>query len=634
MNKTFLLFVFLVISGTVFSQIGTDVADSKSTKKVKPSITLYKIISAERDTTFVDTTLSMEKMYRFNYLRRDNFELLPFANVGHTYNQLAYKFDKQNLKPLFAAQSHHHNYMEISDMNYYHVPTPLTELYYKTAFNQGQQLDAFFTINTSEQFNFSIAYKGVRSLGQYQNNLSSTGNFRFTSHYFTKNKRYRIKTHIAAQDMLNEENGGLQDTSIQLFIDDVSDFKDRGRLDVNFEDGENKLEGLRFYGEHEFLLIQKLDSTSQNELTIGNAISYEDKFYQYKQKNPYDGFGPSYMTQDLKTKVKLEDLNIQGYARYQNEIIGNLSAFIGYTDYNYGYNSVLILDEGRITNRLKGNLVQAGATYEKEYRGFQLYGKGTINISGDLDANFLQAGASYNYKDEHQVKAEINIHSVAPNFNYLLYQSDYVNYNWQNNLNNVKTQQLKFELRSDKLLDATVEYTGIDDYTYFAIKANDSTPTPHQYGDRLDYLKIKLEKEFRYKNFALANTILYQEALSGETVFNVPQIITRNSLYYQDEWFKKAMFMQTGVTFKYFTKYKMNAYDPVLAEFYVQNDEELGGFPLVDIFFNAKVRQTRIFFVFEHINSLFTSKNEYFSAPGYPYRDGVIRFGIVWNFFL
>ena len=92
--------------------------------------------------------------------------------------------------------------------------------------------------------------------------------------------------------------------------------------------------------------------------------------------------------------------------------------------------------------------------------------------------------------------------------------------------------------------------------------------------------------------------------------------------------------MQTGVTFKYFTKYHMNAYDPVLAEFYVQNDEELGGFPIVDLFFNAKVRQTRIFFVYEHINSLFSSKNEYFSAPGYPYRDGVIRFGIVWNFFM
>ena len=98
--------------------------------------------------------------------------------------------------------------------------------------------------------------------------------------------------------------------------------------------------------------------------------------------------------------------------------------------------------------------------------------------------------------------------------------------------------------------------------------------------------------------------------------------------------FKRALFLQTGINFKYFTKYNMNAYDPVLAEFYVQNDQDLGGFPLLDLFFNAKIRQTRIFFKWEHFNSVFTSKNEYFSAPGYPYRDAVIRFGLVWDFFL
>ena len=130
------------------------------------------------------------------------------------------------------------------------------------------------------------------------------------------------------------------------------------------------------------------------------------------------------------------------------------------------------------------------------------------------------------------------------------------------------------------------------------------------------------------------NTVLFQQALSGEEVFNVPQIVTRQSLYFEDEWFQKAAFIQTGIGFKYFTAYNMNGYDPVLAEFYVQNQEELGGFPLVDIFFNAKIRQTRIFFKYEHINQLFNSTNNHYAAPGYPYRDAVIRFGIVWNFFL
>ncbi|WP_034259405.1 putative porin [Altibacter lentus] len=628
MRSTLLLLLLLGASASVYSQT------TPSDPVEKPPIDLYRIISADRDTTYVDTTLSIQKEYKFNYLREDTFELVPFSNVGQTYNRLAYNFNSTHLKPLFAAQSHHYNYMEVTDMSYYHVPTPLTELYFKTAFEQGQQLDAFFTVNTSEQFNFSIAYKGVRSLGNYQNILTSTGNFRFTTNYYTKDKRYRLRTHVAAQDILNEENGGLTPNSIVLFQNDDPQFEDRGRLDVLFEDGENKLEGLRFYGDQEYDLISKKDSLDYSIVTLGTSIMYEDKFYQYKQGTAYLGFGEAYNSTNLKTKVKLEDFQAKAWARFDNSVLGSLTGFVGYTDYNYGYNALLILDDGIITNRLKGSIVEAGAVYKKQYRGFELHGKGAINVSGDFDGNYLSGAASFAFDKENKAEASITIHSVAPNFNFLLNQSDYVNYNWQNNFDNVKTQELKFELQSKKWADASVSYTGIDDYTYFKIQPNDSTPTPQQYGERVDYLKVKVERAFTYGKFALMNTLLYQEAVGGDEVFNIPQFVTRNSLYYQDHWFKRALFLQTGVTFKYFTSYNMNGYDPVLAEFYVQNNEELGGFPLVDLFFNAKIRQTRIYFKYEHVNALFTNKNDYFSAPGYPYRDPVIRFGLVWDFFL
>ena len=77
----------------------------------------------------------------------------------------------------------------------------------------------------------------------------------------------------------------------------------------------------------------------------------------------------------------------------------------------------------------------------------------------------------------------------------------------------------------------------------------------------------------------------------------------------------------------------MNGYDPLLAEFYTQNDTELGGFPKLDFFLNVKIRQTRLFLKAEHFNSSFTGYN-YFSAPNQPYRDFTIRFGLVWDFFL
>ena len=40
----------------------------------------YKIISFHKDTTVIDTTLTLNKDFKFNYLRKDNFELIAFHN--------------------------------------------------------------------------------------------------------------------------------------------------------------------------------------------------------------------------------------------------------------------------------------------------------------------------------------------------------------------------------------------------------------------------------------------------------------------------------------------------------------------------------------------------------------------------
>lgn len=600
----------------------------------KPSIYEYKIISYERDTTFVDTTLSIYKAYKFNYLRQDDYELMPFANVGQPYNTLAYNFNDIRLRPRLGARARHFNFMEIEDINYFHVPTPLTELYFKTAFEQGQQLDAFFTINTSEQFNFSVAYKGLRSLGNYQNTLTSTGNFRFTTNYRAKNNRYNLRAHIVFQDLLNNENGGLKPEFIPFFMNDEADFSDRGRLEVNFEDAENILKGKRFHLEHDFALIDYKDSLTYTTLKLGNVVSFEDKFYEYKQESPFEEFGSAYALQNLRDRVTLEEFYSQFYADFSNNLLGKLNVFIGYTDFNYGYDQILFLNEETIINRILGNIVEAGASYQKTYRGFELFGKAALNIAGEYDGNYILGQASYELDEDNKAKATVHINSVAPNFNFQLYQSDYVNYNWQTNFKNIKTQHLQFDLESKKLFNTTVSYTGIDDYTYFSQTATDTTTTPFQYNGRVNYLKVEASRQVDFGNFSLNGRVTYQNILEGQDVFKAPEILGRASIYYSNRFFKNALFLQTGFTGKYFTSYEMNAYDPVLAEFYVQNDQKIGDFPMLDFFVNAKISQTRIYIKWEHFNTLFTSQNNYFSAPGHPYRDWKIRFGLVWNFFM
>lgn len=606
----------------------------KNIKNLDAKIVDYLIISHKNDTTYLDTTLTIQKEYKFNYLRKDNFGLIPFSNLGQTYNSLTHNFESTILIPNFGARARHFNYMEIEDVNYYRVPTPLTELVYKSAFEQGQLADSFFTVNTSPQLNFSIAYKGLRSLGKYQHLLTSTGNFRFTTNYQTKNKRYFVRAHIVTQDLMNQENGGLQDNQIENFESGAEEFLDRSILEVNFENAESMLRGKRLYLDHQYSIVRKKDSLSKNRLSVGHIMSFEDKYFQYDQSNVATGyFGDAFKSSSLKDRATLENFYNQLSLNYSNDIIGDLQFNVSSNNYNYGYEKVVVLNGNTITNRLKGDVFSAGGKYRKQFKNFEFQGELGLNVSGDFDGNFLKAQATFNLNEDVLAIASINHSSKTPNYNTLLYQSDYINYNWQNNFNNIETQQLAFQLKSKKLADVSVDYTTINDYTYFKTDVLTNQVRAFQNTNSITYLRVKLERELKFNKFALNNTVLYQNVQDENSVFNVPQLTTRNTLYYSSPLFKKAMYLQTGVTFNYFTKYYMNAYNPLLAEFYVQNEKEYGGYPRLDFFINAKIRQTRIFLKAEHFNSAFTGYN-YYAAPNNPYRDFSVRFGVVWNFFL
>ncbi|MCM4174077.1 hypothetical protein DHD32_21655 [Arenibacter sp. TNZ] len=603
----------------------------------------YKIISYERDTTFLDTTISIQKEFRNNFLRRDDFELMPFANVGQPYNKLGVNFDLKDTYPSMGATAKHFNYMEKRDVDYYNVATPMSDLMFKTTFERGQLLDALLAFNTSPRLNFSIAYKGFRSMGKYQYSEAESGNFKMTANYESNDGRYNLRTHMAAQNSATEENGGLSNKELQFESGD-SEFKDRSRLDVLFSDATNRLLGKRYYLDHQYTLFgKKRDSakTRTTSLALGHEFSYETKFYQYKQSAQNDYFGDGYGT-SIGDKASLKTTYNKVYAQFSNKTLGALTGHINHYQYNYFFNSVLQTPTQLIQSQLKGDEISAGAKYVKKIGGFQLNGSAQANISGDLSGNLLDAFASYDINKNNKLKFSIHSSSRMPNFNFLLYQSDYANYNWQHteDFKKLNNNGFQFDLESNLFGNLMAKYTSLDNYTYFASDPLETVVEggeqafikPFQESGAINIIKVKYGKEFKWKGFALNNTVMYQNVSQPNEVLNVPEIVTRNTLYFSSFVFKKAMYLQTGVTLKYFTSYSADAYNPVLGEFYSQGQEELGGFPMLDIFINARVQQTRIFFKAEHFNSSF-SDNNFYSAPNYPYRDFVIRFGLVWNFF-
>jgi len=599
----------------------------------KTKYTDYKIISHKRDTTYIDTTLTLQKEYKFNYLRKDLFEFLEFHNQGQAVNNLGYSFNNVYPFPDIGFSAKQASYFNIDDIDYFEVPTPTTEILYRTGLQQGQVLDALFTLNFSKRLNVSLSYKGLRSLGAYRQALVSNGNFRGTFQYRTKKNQYQMKGHLTSQDFFHQENGGLTAESLVNFIEDDPNFTTRARLDVNLTDSESQFDGNRVYIEQSYKLLSSKDSINNKDfsnLKVGHILTNENKTYEFIQgrlNTAVFGTANSSNPRNKKatSKITSNELNLEFNSKY---VLGKFKAKTNFTNYSYGYDT--ILNSNSSVNRLKleGNAISFGADWNAKIKNFQLNADASITPgNGRLSGNFLKGEAVYEKDSVFSVKGTLLLSSKSPNFNTLLHQSEYDEYNWQNDFSNVNTRDIGFDLKS-KWLNASLNFTNLDNYTYF-----DEESKPQQFANQITYLKVKANREFKLGKFALDNTLMYQNVSSGSSVFRVPEFVTRNTFYYTDYWFKgKPMLVNLGVTFKYFTKYNANAYNPLLAEFRIQNDEQIG-FPTIDVFFNAQVRRTRLYFKVDNATSSLTDKN-YFSAPNYPYRDLTIRFGLVWNWFI
>jgi len=631
--------------------------DTTRNRKMKPvSISNYKIISHQRDTVVLDTSLTIQKEYKYNYLRRDDFELMPFSNIGQPYNSLGVSFEEHHFYPKIGARARHFGFFETEDIKYYNVATPMTELFFKTTLEQGQLLDAKLAINTSERFNVSLAYIGFRSLGKYQFDQAESGRFRTTFNYVTRNNRYMVRGHYAAQNLDGEENGGLLNKELQFESGD-DDFIDRSRIDVVFEDARNSIVSKRYFLDHQFNLVRpRKDSikTRTTLLAIGHQFNYETKFYQFNQTTTSTRFGEEVLETPIDDKASLRTMFNQVSANFSNKALGRLSGSLNFYNYDYSFRSLLILSEGTIPNQLEGNEIALGGDYWNRIGPLEVKGKVRYNLSGDLSGTLFDASANYTINEKNKVFGSIYGSSRLPNFNFLLYQSDYRTFNWFNldTFERQRVQSIEGGFDSNVLGRLSVNYSVLDNYTFFGLDEGavaeqeaslgegetiDDTlmsfVLPFQASGSINHLKVKYEKEFKWRKWALNNTVMYQNVSQESNVLNVPDFVTRNTLYFSSDVFKKAMYIQTGVTFKYFTSYNMDGYHPLLAEFYVQNREELGGFPMIDFFINARVRQTRIYLKAEHLNTIWGQEYNYYSAPNHPYRDFVIRFGLVWNFF-
>jgi len=679
MFKQFLVFIFFFAHIVLFGQ--TSDLDQKlkaqqeqeklekQSENKKDTLTsdYYKIYYLDGRVETIDTSLNIYKDYKFNFLRQDSFELLEMPNVGSSYNKLGYTFNNRIDYPKLGFRGKHFNYYEAEDIGYYEVPTPFTEIFAKSSFEQGQILDALISINLSPEFNFTLAHKGYKSLGKYLNTRSRGNQFRFSTNFNSKNKKSKVKFHIISQNMFNQESGGLSPDGIYFFeqapnyfvLDNFGNqienedgsfemieydgYLDRSRLPSRLL-ADSSLYSKRVFANFDRSLIYNNEKDT-SILSLGLQFKHEYKKLEYN--DPYTSalFGEVYegiLVSDQSKYILqksviylVSDFNKFGKLKVDYSLINSNST---YKDYDGNLSGLIFNLENKQSN--------FSSEWIKDFSFFKI----ELNINKSLEEEMVSNYTSITLKTEKIKNIEIKLNAISveksPNLNHVFFRSAYKNYNWYNsNLENQKSSSLSAELSFKELIKISGEYSIIDNYIFFRESANALNGEidnfrkvdVNQINSQINYFKIKLFSKVDLGKFSFINTGQYQKkdqelVLDGLSTLNVPEWVTRNTIMFSNFIFNNSLFFQTGFTFNYFTKFYADYYNPLLSEFVTQNYKEIGNYPRVDFFFNAKIQQTRVFLKVEHLNSSF-SGYDYYSDPFNPYRDLSVRFGLVWNFF-
>ena len=94
--------------------------------------------------------------------------------------------------------------------------------------------------------------------------------------------------------------------SPSVFESGNTEFIDRSVFDPQFENADNTLQGKRFYFNQKYLIKNSSDSLNTRKWSVGNIITLENKYYQFKQSTPNEYFGESTGFTQINDKVSFD----------------------------------------------------------------------------------------------------------------------------------------------------------------------------------------------------------------------------------------------------------------------------------------------------------------------------------------
>lgn len=565
-------------------------------------------------------------------------------------------FDRQRKADFIFADAYAPYIITPQNVKFYHTTTPYSSVGYKKGFvtNLDQNDISFmFTGNVSRRTNLGMTIDYLNSYGRFANQEGKTV---FGSVFGSYNgDHYSLQAAFTWNTLSNFENGGLSnpnDLQGSLKPEDMP-IKMKGMSAFRYLSGylnhyysicverERKVTYRERDEEGNWVKKDSIKIEYVPVTTFRHVFETTDATKRYVEKPTVKGFYSDIYRDSVATNDTAACLTIKNTlsVTFEEEFntwlkFGAIVYAMNETQRHILRDSIVpppTINDSIYNIHWTNNLYIGGALYKNRgkhiHYGFDGnvcllgYKLGEFQVNGHLDAGFRLG------KDSMTLAAHAYFKNETPDFYLQHYRSNH--YQWENDFN----KTLRFHIGGEVAYPTQwvkpklkVAFENITQHIYF-----DENGLPQQMNGNIQLLSADLQLNLTTPWVNLDNRVVYQHTSSA--YLPLPALTMYNNLYYHGTWVK-ALDVQIGVDMRFFTKYYAPVLNPALGQFCIQNQEQVGNYPVMNVYANFYVKHIRLklFAQYQHFNASFMNK-QYFSMPNYPMAPDMFRAGLSWHFY-
>ncbi|QQS49999.1 MAG: hypothetical protein IPM71_10345 [Bacteroidota bacterium] len=637
--------------------------------------------------TIIDTNL--ENFQIHNIILRNYSSAATLSSNGSPY--LSNLFFSRKQDDLLFLNSYSDYFSSYSTTVYFNTRKPFTQLDYMLSWpktDREEYFKIFHTQNINDRLNFGLSAGVTTDKGQYRYINANSKSFSVFSSYTGRN--YTIHLSLDLNRYYAGENGGVVDSSYNgdwQFTKEIETYFTGGSTsssvpDVDVRNKVRYIDGMLSQNIKLFTIGQKTDSGNVSNNLAQPSVSYvvryrkASKIYENKEeinnyyydniysniKATYDSIAEMRVTNtfqfDFKTKLR-------------NKVTAGVFANVNHDYLKYTYYSLLdtALIDSSFFNRIdttgltpqerqlsenkylkKGvtnydtlydinsnqslyNIYVSGGIYGKFWTHFQSRFSASIYLAGYKAGETMLDGLMLTninlFNRPYQLFLSGSLENRVPSYQLNNYYSNH--YIWEKDFKAINKLFLSSKLSApSNRFEIDLKYNVLRNYIFI------TDSMPESYNQPLSIWALAVQKEFVVWKFHSINKITYQVS-ENRSVVEVPALVVFNSTYIDQTWLFKLtggkLRTMLGADVYYNTEMKATGYIPALSLFHIQNSSNMtGNYPYVDLWLSMKLKRTRFFLKYEHVNSSTRNLN-HFLAQNYPSKSAAFKFGLSWTFY-